>query len=245
MDNTTIVSALITNINARSDANMDAYISFGKLLMSSNIYKVIFIDEFIINQFLDNVTENTVLIPVNKKENYLYKYKHLITNYQLKPNERKDTVEYMFTMCNKTEWVNRAVLMNVFNTPNFVWIDFGIKHVYNGTANSFVAQIEKFKYTHFNKIRIGTIWEINKEYTHHDIYNTIAWYFAGGVFGGDISSLKRFACLMKDKCIQTIQDKQTIMWEVNLWYLIYNENKELFNVYKCDHNNTILINYLV
>ena len=244
MDNTTIVSALMTNVNDRSDANMDAYIRFGKLLLSSNIYKVVFIDEFIINQFLDNVNERTILIPINKNENYLYKYKHLITNYQLKTNSSKDTVEYMFTMCNKTEWVNQAILLNAFNTSHFVWVDFGIKYVYGDTSCSFVSQIEKFKYTNFNKIRIGTVWGIDKEYTNYDLYQTIVWYFGGGVFGGDAGSLKKFAILMKDKCIQIIQNKHTIMWEVNIWYMIYKENKELFDVYKCDHDKTMLLNYL-
>jgi len=245
MDNTTIVSALMTNVNERSDANMDAYIRFGKLLLSSNIYKVVFIDEFIIRHFLDNINEHTIIIPINKKENYLYKYKQLITKYKLKSNSSKDTLEYMFTICNKTEWVNQAIRMNAFNTPNFVWVDFGINHVYNDTPSSFVEEIEKLKYTNFNKIRIGTIWDISKEYIDYDLYNVIVWYFAGGVFGGDISSLKKFAVLMKDKCMQIIQDKQTIMWEVNVWYLIYKENKELFDVYKCNHDKSILLNYLI
>lgn len=244
MNNTTMVSAIITNINVRSDVNMDMYISFGKLLLSSNIYKVVFIDEFIFNHFLEDVNEFTHIIPINKNENYLYKYKHLITNYQIKSNERKDTVEYMFTMCNKTEWVNRVIMMNIFNTSNFVWVDFGIKHVYNDTNSAFVAQIEKFKHTNFNKIRVGSVWGIDKEYTNYDMYQTIVWYFGGGVFGGDACSLKRFALLMKDKCIQIIQNNQTIMWEVNIWYMIYKENKELFDVYKCDHDKTMLDNYV-
>lgn len=33
------------------------------------------------------------------------------------------------------------------------------------------------------------------------------------------------------------------MWEVNIWFLIYLENKDLFDYYSCDHNNTIIDNY--
>ena len=33
------------------------------------------------------------------------------------------------------------------------------------------------------------------------------------------------------------------MWEVNIWYLVYKENKELFDNYYCNHNNTIIDNY--
>ena len=37
--------------------------------------------------------------------------------------------------------------------------------------------------------------------------------------------------------------KNTIMWEVNIWYLIYKENKELFNSYGCNHDKTLIDNY--
>ena len=37
--------------------------------------------------------------------------------------------------------------------------------------------------------------------------------------------------------------KNTIMWEVNVWYLIYNENKLLFDIYDCDHTDSIIDNY--
>jgi len=33
------------------------------------------------------------------------------------------------------------------------------------------------------------------------------------------------------------------MWEVNIWYIIYNENKHLFDIYKCNHDNSIIENY--
>ena len=48
---------------------------------------------------------------------------------------------------------------------------------------------------------------------------------------------------MKNKCIEIITKNNTIMWEVNIWYLIYRENKDLFDSYVCDHNNTIIDNY--
>ena len=48
---------------------------------------------------------------------------------------------------------------------------------------------------------------------------------------------------MKEKCITIMTTKNTIMWEVNIWYLIYIENKELFNIYKCDHNSSLVFNY--
>ena len=40
-----------------------------------------------------------------------------------------------------------------------------------------------------------------------------------------------------------IQEKKHIMWEVNIWYLIYREFPEIFDFYLCDHNISILKNY--
>ena len=33
------------------------------------------------------------------------------------------------------------------------------------------------------------------------------------------------------------------MWEVNIWYLVFLKNKELFDIYTCRFDNTLLINY--
>ena len=48
---------------------------------------------------------------------------------------------------------------------------------------------------------------------------------------------------MKEKCIKIIEEKNTIIWEVNIWYLIYLDNKDLFDCYLCNHDETIINNY--
>jgi hypothetical protein len=45
-----------------------------------------------------------------------------------------------------------------------------------------------------------------------------------------------------------MKERNTLVWEVNIWYLIYEdllkENKQdFFSHYICDHNPTILENY--
>jgi hypothetical protein len=76
-----------------------------------------------------------------------------------------------------------------------------------------------------------------------DIYKKIVWYFAGSLFGGCSIELIDFADKMKEKCINIIMNKKTIMWEVNIWYLVYLENKTLFENYICNHNSSIIKNY--
>jgi hypothetical protein len=76
-----------------------------------------------------------------------------------------------------------------------------------------------------------------------DIYHQVVWFFAGSVVGGNQESLVKFADIMKEFCIKIIQEKKHIMWEVNIWYLIYREFPEIFDFYLCDHNISILKNY--
>ena len=240
---TTIVSAFISNINTRKDRTIEKYIEYGKVLLQTKIQKIIFIDEIIFNELKNYSNELTYLIPIKKESMYLYKYKKLITNFNLNSTSpEKDSFEYMLTICSKTEWITKAIELNYFNSRNFIWIDFGIKHIFNCDDNEFIKKIENINNKIYKKIRIGSIWNPNIQY-YGDIYKDIQWYFAGGVFGGDIKSILLFSEKTKEMCIKIIQEKNTIMWEVNIWYLIYKEIPELFDCYNCDHNSSLVDNY--
>jgi hypothetical protein len=45
---------------------------------------------------------------------------------------------------------------------------------------------------------------------------------------------------MKTKCIDIITNEKTIMWEINIWSLIYLENPGLFDRYIANHDGSIL-----
>ena len=240
---TTIVSAFISNVNSRKDRTIEKYIEYGKVLLQTKIQKIIFIDELLFDEIKNYSNELTYLIPIKKESIYLYKYKDLLTNFNLNSTSpEKDSLEYMFTMCSKTEWIKKAIELNYFNTQNFIWLDFGIKHIFNCDDNEFITKIENINNKIYKKIRIGSIWNPDIQY-YGDIYKDIRWYFAGGVFGGDINSLLLFLEKTKEMCIKIIQEKNTIMWEVNIWYLIYKEMPELFDCYNCDHNSSLIDNY--
>ena len=240
---TTIVSAFITNVNNRKDRTIEKYIEYGKLLLKTKIQKIIFIDELIFNELKNYSNEFTYLIPIKKESIYLYKYKELLTNFNLNSTSpEKDSLEYMFTMCSKTEWITKAIELNYFNSKNFIWIDFGIKHIFNCDDDVFIQKIENINKQIYKKIRIGSIWDLGTQY-YGDIYKDIRWYFAGGIFGGDTESLLLFSEKTKEMCIKIIQEKNTIMWEVNIWYLVYKEIPYLFDCYTCDHNSSIIDNY--
>ena len=268
------VSAFISNIN-NNNRQTEKYIELGKKLLSDKIItlRIVFIERKVYNDFFsttaDNmlkvfnyegkifefiIKENIIFVMFEKTDNYLYKYIDNIKEFNINTdNPCKDTLEYMLVQCHKTEWIKIAI--HLFNDINqndsieveFMWIDFGIYHIFNNNDSLFYNEIYKLnnkdsKGYKKNKLRIGSCIHPSRTY-HTDIYKTIAWYFAGGVLGGSSESLLQFAELMKSECINIIKERKHLMWEVNVWYLIYLKNPELFDVYICDHNPSIISNY--
>lgn len=236
---TTFVTAFLTNIN--NNRTIDAYIEYGNHFLTINeINRIVFIEKSIYDKyFQDNSFQNIRFVFIELNDLYLYKEKDKITNFV--PNNGKDTFEYMCVQCNKTEWVKQAIELNPFNDDNYIWLDFGIKHVINDDNFSrYICNMANLEYE--NRIRIAGCWDIN-DYYHCEIYKNVMWYFAGGVFGGNKETLLRFAALTKEQCVKTIHKENTIMWEVNIWWLVYCLHNDLFDIYKADHNPSILYNY--
>ena len=242
----TIVSAFVSRVNNRYNDSLTTYYNYGKLLLQSTVPKVIFVDEPMFDLIGDDYNKiHTIIIKIYKTESYLYKYENYLTNFHLNSTDyNKDTIEFMFTMCNKTEWVKKAIELNPFQTDNFIWLDFGIRHIFPPSCkdDEFIEKINALYNKKYYNVRIGGIWKINYDF-NINIYKDVAWYFAGGVFGGSNISLIKFANLMREKCVDIMTTKNTIMWEVNVWYLIYNENNNLFNIYDCNHDISLICNY--
>ena len=178
---TTIVSAFISNVNFREDRNLETYYNLGKLLLKSTTTKIIFLDELMYNIIKDTDynKDNTHIIKFNKEEMYLYNYIDKLTNFQLNTdNPLKDTIEYMLTMCYKTNWIKLAIDINTFNSKNFIWIDFGIKHICNCSDDEFIDKLNMLYKKKYDKIRIGNIWNLTTNY-NVDILRNVCWYFAG------------------------------------------------------------------
>lgn len=252
---TTIVSAFISNVNERLDRNLEKYWQWGKLLLQSNTPKIIFLDScmlsylkenYIYDEILqENNRKNTIIYEFHKEDIYLYSYLTDLKNSIETDNPSKDTLEFMMTMCNKTEWIREAIQKNPFQTSHFIWVDFGIRHVFQCNVTEYIQKLNALQHkTYEDTLRIASIW--NPKYipdTELYIYKQICWYFAGGVFGGNKEKLLWFADKMKEKCLWMIQEKKTLIWEVNLWYLIYKEYPHMFSLYTCDHNDSIIVNY--
>ena len=242
MHNTTIVTALITNIN--ENRSIEKYIEYGNQLLEIDLPKVIFIEKHIYELYYKSKYENNnnVFIMTDKSQLYLYNYKDKITNFKVHTNNpKKDTIEYMFIQCNKTEWIKEAIELNHFNTEQYIWVDFGIYHMINDT-DIFQKYMQMAADKTYENVRIASCWN-PMNCTTINLYENITWYFAGSVFGGNKDKLLLFADLMRKKCMQIICEKNTLMWEVNIWYFIYKENLQLFDCYNADHNPSIIGNW--
>lgn len=258
--NTILVSAFLTNINERHNQDINnhvkivKYIENGKKILTAPINKIIFIDKSLMDEFKDYQNEYTSLIPITKEDLYLNSYKNKITQFSLNTTyPEKDSLDYMLLMCNKTEFMRKAIETDPF-TPlcvsdnkntQFIWLDFGINYICKCSDEEFIQKIMKLSNNcDSEKVRLGSIilWDPNIAYSYN-IYKDIVWYFTGGILGGNKESLVKFADLVKEKCIETITTHKTIMWEINIWYLVYKDHPELFSYYKCDHNDSLIDNY--
>uniref|UniRef100_A0A6C0I2A6 Uncharacterized protein n=1 Tax=viral metagenome TaxID=1070528 RepID=A0A6C0I2A6_9ZZZZ len=257
----TIVSGFIANCSTAK--SIKQYIEYGKKLINIPINKIIFIEKEIYGEFLSELSEvvsesseapeiaelskvsfneYTTFIFIKKEDIYLYEYYDQITDFQpMTNNPNKDTIDYMFIQCYKTEFVQMAIKLNLYNSTQFLWIDFGIYHICNNDE-LFSKLILNLNLSYeYDLIRIAgaMYFPLSEE----DIYKKISWCFLGGIFGGEKDKLLHFADLMKQKCIDTITKKNTITWEVNIWYLIYKEFPELFSIYIANHNPTMIQDY--
>jgi hypothetical protein len=240
----TLVSAFFSNVNNTLEKNLDTYTKHGIALLKASIPKIIFVDEQMYERIKDYENENTKIILSKKSDIYLYDYIDKLENFELHTNNKyKDTIEYMFIMCSKTEMIRKAIELNHFNTDQFVWVDFGIKHVFTCSDEEFREKINRLYIQKYEKVRIASIWNPHQFGLSLDIYKDLAWYFAGGVFGGEKESLLSFAKHTKEMCIDIMDQKKTIMWEVNVWFLVFSRYPDLFHLYQSDHNNTIVDNY--
>ena len=90
----TIVSAFVSNVNDRYDNALNRYYNFGKLLLKSNIPKIIFVDEIMFELIGDDYNKkDTLIVKINKKKSYLYDYAAHLTNFQLNSTDyTKDTI---------------------------------------------------------------------------------------------------------------------------------------------------------
>lgn len=215
--------------------NIDFYKQYGVQLLEIKQNKIVFMDKNLIDIFLPYENGYTKILPTTERDMYLYSYLNIL-QHKIEGNINKDSNFFFSVMCNKTEWLRQAVELQLYEGDQYIWIDFGIFKIFNQDVQ--ISNLEKC----YEKVRIAHIWDLNINYSSN-IMKEINWYFAGGVFGGNKNKLIQFADIMKQTTLDFIKENNYLVWEVNLWYMIYKRHKDLFDPYACDHNNSIVNNY--
>jgi hypothetical protein len=235
---TTVVSSLYMGVNKYR--SIDDYIMYGYKLLQQPVNKVIYIERDLYEKYYAGETwgANTTFRYISESDIYLTAYDKYVTKFNVMSNNpKKDTKEYMYLMCNKTEWVRRAINENIYDSENFVWLDFGVYHMIqndNIFNNSIVSLCNK----KYDNVRIAGG---NKSGGEENLY--VNWFFLGTIFGGGKDKLLIFCDKMKERCIEIIKTENRIYWEVNIWYEIWLAESWLYSVYLANHDASILLGY--
>jgi len=310
----TIVTAFMSQINARGDRPVQKYIDLGKALLSLHIRQIVFIERYIYETYLRNeyrglgvgcssirffthgghayeyvVLGHLTFVFFERTDMYLEQYREMATEFSLNtPHPSKDTLDYMFVQCHKTEWVAMAISLDNNNNNNnnnniddraegicenavaqrrcsrnnrrgftivsyYAWLDFGIRHMYPSVMAFDMAiyglrdRLTLHKHESIGTCSSGVVyapscWSPEKQYTQ-DVYREIFWVFSGSAFGGCTKALLEFARRTKTKCIDILTTRRRLMWEVNVWYLVYRDCPGLFSLFYGNHNADIVTNW--
>ena len=131
----------------------------------------------------------------------------------------------------------------------YAWMDFGIRHMFpsdTAMAKAIYTLRDRVVTSCWDRSRVyaPSCWDPNMIYDQN-IFREIYWIFSGSAFGGSARALSEFARRTKQKCIMILTAKHSLMWEVNVWALIYRDCPELFSLFYGNHNSGILENWLV
>jgi len=192
---------------------------------------------------------------------FLWSYRGMAHKFALNTgNPGKDTIEYMMVQCQKSEWMaiasqllqNKRGERSGNDRTEYVWIDFGAFHMFQGKIDVFQSDLYKMRSrinrrllqsdADVSRLIFARCWDPNHVY-YGDIYKDVNWLFAGSVFGGGSISINQFALRVREKCFQVLREKNTLMWEINIWVLIYRECPELFALYPSDHSEILFRGY--
>lgn len=234
-----IVSAFVrTNIVHR---DIISYVKMGEELLNVNTDKIVFLEKDVYEQYFKGHTyPKTQIILSEWSDCYLSNIS--VPNFELKTdNPTKDTLDYIKVQCSKTEWLEKAIKLRPDN-DQFVWIDFGIRHIFNGSVEEFQHLLININNKVYDKIRYPGCRPLQVPF-HLDITKHISWFFCGGIIGGQKDVISWFAQRVKSLCTTLIQEKGILMWEVNIWYIIASNDPTMFDLYLSDHNIRMIRDY--
>ncbi len=252
------IETLENNNNKREQTFM-IYKERGQKLIDLPINKIIFIDYRYIEEFQTNIY--TKLISINFEDMEIYKYykKVLASNTNiLSPNPNKDTALFHIIQIAKTEFIKKAIELESKNENEseneseeksniFAWIDFGIYKLFSSYSEFqyLISNISKYiTMDTFNKdmVKIPGCWKLNSYDINND-FTRVNWYFCGGFFIGHKNVLLEFEKQVKKELTYIIENDNTLIFEINIWFRLWRNKNILFDWYYGDHNASMFVNF--
>ena len=155
-------------------------------------------------------------------------------------NIAKDTVNYMYLMNSKIDFVKKTIDINPFSSKYFAWIDFSLPYIFKNIVKT-IKNIKILSESNYldTFITMPGCWNYKINDTDY-IKNNICWRFCGGFFLGDKESLINFYNLSINNFSEFLMHTNTLVWEVNYWCWL--ETNKNFNPiwYQADHDDSIV-----
>lgn len=157
-------------------------------------------------------------------------------------NAEKDTVEFLWVMMLKTEFLERAIYLDVFHTQSsvYAWLDFSISYIFKSPEGtlSFLKTLGHSQ-LELDTVYIPGCWGAKQTggFAQH-----ILWRFCGGVLLGNTDNLLEMNRLVNHHMPEfLLENGGTLTWEVNYW--AWMEYKGYFHPtwYYADHDDWMLL----
>ena len=191
-------------------------------------------------QHLEETYENLKIMEIMEMSDLLI-YKELNKHEYTLPSSRdprKDTDEYMILMNSKTEFLNRAIVTNPWNTRHFAWVDFNLTHIFNDktVTLNFIRDLGSHSWNN-TCFHIPGCWNLR---VNTDITDSICWRFCGGFLIGDKDSIQDFHSLCMREFPVFMKTHSKLVWEVNLWAWLESVCGWKPTFYQADHDDSIV-----
>lgn len=155
-------------------------------------------------------------------------------------NNTKDIPDYMILMNSKVEFLYKSIILNPFNSEYFCWFDFSLPYIFKDIDKT-LTEFKKYAFHNYIEsfITMPGCWN-HKIYDINFLKKQVAWRFCGGFLIGDKKSLLNFYNVSIKYFLDFLQITNTLLWEVNYWAWLEQENHIQPIWYEADHNDTII-----
>jgi hypothetical protein len=200
--------------------------------------------------FCDNPSYSLLYNSLGEKDNIKYviiDFKdlpvcNLLSKNSKLPDHRnliKDTYNYMALMLSKVYFIQEAIRLNYFNTTHYSWIDLGILKL-NFNPTNIMHNLNKINSYQGNRIRIpGCYLKMDNDLLST---NNIDWTLCGSFLSGSKEFLLIFQSYINEMILE-LQEKNIIVWEINVWSCIVKSHPELFDWYYALHDDSMFSNF--